>query len=227
MQSVGNDIIDLRAIDTQRSNDSRFYSKILSASELALYQRPECAHIPFEHFLWLLWSIKESGYKYFKREVPGLVFSPLKIIIQCINSPAGNAVKYFKDGQWEGDVTGEDCYQGSCIFNNTIFYFKSKIFTELIATVVSEDENFEHTRWGIQTIKYADTDHQSKEVRSFFLKRLNVFIPDNDLRIEKDTAGYPLIYSGTKELKFPVSFAHHAHFIAYSFLLNYSSSLHT
>ena len=225
MQSVGNDIIDLRAINTQRSNDSRFYTKILSVSEMALYRRPEYAHISFEHFLWLLWSIKESGYKYLKRGIPDLVFSPLKIIIQSIDLPADTAVKYFNSGQWEGDVTGEDCYKGSCIFENNTIYFKSKFYAELIATVVSEDENFEHTRWGIQTIEYADTDHQSKKVRSFFLKRLNAFIPDNDLRIEKDTAGYPLIYSGTKELKFPVSFAHHAHFIAYSFLLNSYSSM--
>ena len=221
MQSMGNDIIDLRAIDTQRSNDSRFYTKILLPSEMALYQRPECAHIPFEHFLWLLWSIKESGYKYLKRGFPDLVFSPLKIIIQCIDLPAGTVVKYFKDGQWEGNVTGEDCYKGSCIFENNIFYFKSKLYAELIATVVSEDENFENTRWGIQTIEHADAGHQSKEVRSFFLKRLNAFIPYNDLRIEKKATGYPVIFDGAKELKLPISFAHHGNFISYSFVSGY------
>ncbi len=218
MQSAGNDIIALGMINKQRSNDSRFYTKILSASEQELYHARAFAQMPFEHFVWLLWSIKESAYKYLKRGSSGLLFSPTKIIIQHINFPAEQEVNSFKDAQWQGCASGECCYSGNFIFGSAAFYFRSKMHHELIATVVSEDENFEHTWWGIQAIEQADAAHQSKTVRMFLLNKLNNLFPGKDLRIEETTAGYPVIFEGDHQLKLPVSIAHHGHYVAYSFL---------
>ncbi|GAC1441175.1 MAG: hypothetical protein NVSMB63_08550 [Sediminibacterium sp.] len=222
MQSTGNDIIALYTINKERSNDSRFYAKILSPSEQALYHRPEFAGLSFEHFLWLSWSIKESVYKYLKRGLPDLVFSPTRIIIRHIDLPQDQQLTGFEGRQWEGTAFGESCYKGSFIFGSTTFYFRSKIYRELIATVVSEDENFEDTWWGIRTIDHSAADHQSKAVRSFLLSKLDAVLPGKDLQIKKSTLGYPIVLRGTKELKLPVSFAHHGRFIAYSFLLSFS-----
>ena len=219
MQSAGNDIIALNTINKQRSNNRRFYAKIISASELVLYQRHKISGMPFEHFLWLAWSIKESAYKYLKRKIPELVFSPAKIILQQIYLPHNGELTGFKDGQWEGNASAETCYKGSVISGSDTLYFRSKIHPELIATVVSDDENFEHTWWGIRTIDHTDSHHQSEEVRSFFLHKLNAVLPGKNFRIEKTSIGYPIVLRGTEELKLPVSFAHHERFVAYSFLL--------
>jgi phosphopantetheinyl transferase (holo-ACP synthase) len=219
MQSAGNDIIDLGTINQKRSRDRKFYSKILSVSEQSLYPRPEDTSLPWEQYVWLLWSIKESAYKYLKRGLPDLVFSPKKIIIQKIELPSVPEIKPFTEGQWEGNAGDEHCYKGNLIFENTILHCKSKIYSELIATVVSEDETFKDTWWGIQTITHTDTDHQSKSVRSFFLSKLNSMINGVNLRIEKNKSGYPFVTDSGKELNIPLSFAHHERYISYSFLL--------
>ena len=81
MRSTGNDIIGLKSIDPHLTIQQRFYSKILSFSELELYYRKASETIPFENFIWLLWSVKESVYKYQKRNFPDLVFSSGKSIV--------------------------------------------------------------------------------------------------------------------------------------------------
>jgi len=200
MQSAGNDIIALNLIDKQRSNDSRFYSKILSESEKIYYQRTVFAKIDFTCFLWLCWSVKESAYKYLKRIHPELVFSPSKIIVQHVSVDEKN-------------------YNGNFLAEGNIYYFRSEISREFITTVVSEDEKFEHVFWGFDSIKDTSADHQSKMVRALLLKKLHTVLPGKKLNVEKAIAGYPIIIEGTKELNIPVSFAHHGRFIAYSFLL--------
>ena len=87
MKSTGNDIVALGSVDKHRTGQYRFYSKILSASEQTLYQQMQFANLPFEHYLWLLWSVKESTFKFLKRTKPELIFSPAKIIIQYLEIP--------------------------------------------------------------------------------------------------------------------------------------------
>ena len=223
MKSTGNDIVALKAIDKQRTNLPRFYSKILSLSEQALYYRQGFGEMPFEKFVWLLWSVKESVYKYMKRSMPALVFSPTKIIIQGIDPPYRRTITIFGDTQWENKSNGscEEFYKGIIIVDSEIFYFRSKIHLELISTIVSNDENFEDIWWGIKTIDHAAYDNQSKSVRAFILNKLNFILPgsNDNLSIGKCPSGYPVLLKGAKEMNIPVSFAHHDHFIAYSFLL--------
>lgn len=225
MKSAGNDIVALKAINRQRTNHFRFYSKILSVSEQSLYYRHGFAEMPFEKFVWLLWSIKESVYKFLKRAVPGLVFSPAKIIIQGIDPPYRRTITRFGGIQWE-NKNNESCkefYKGVIVFGSDIFYYRSKIHDELIATVVSNDENFENIWWGVKSIDHAAYDNQSKAVRAFILNRLNSILPggNDDLRIGKCPLGYPVVLKRAKEMNIPVSLAHHDHFIAYSFLLGH------
>src|ERR1700691_5688102 len=89
MISAGNDIISLNAINITRTKQEKFYSKILSPTEKELYNQAEFTTIPFENFVWLLWSIKESAYKYLKRNNPGLVFIPIKFTVKQLLIPHG------------------------------------------------------------------------------------------------------------------------------------------
>jgi phosphopantetheinyl transferase (holo-ACP synthase) len=219
MQGTGNDIIALQTINIPRSNNNRFYSKILSTSEQELYRQLNPSAIPFEKFLWLCWSVKESVYKYVTRYQPAHVFSPVKMTVQHIELPDETKITSFETDEWEGLAATEKCFTGSLVFDGAIFYFKSKILRELIATVVSEDENFKDIHWGIKKITQTGSDYQSNAVRSFLLKRLNNLLPGKEISVDKSPHGFPLIYNKRKLLPFPVSFAHHGNFVAYSFLL--------
>jgi len=225
VKSTGNDIVALQGINRQRTNHFRFYSKILSVPEQALYDREGFPEIPFEKFVWLLWSIKESVYKYLKRAKPGLVFSPTKIIIQQIDPPLLPNITSFTAIQWENNVngSGENFYKGVIVAGSDIFYSRSKIHDELISTVVSADENFENTWWGIKSIDHNGYDNQSRAVRAFILDKLYSILPDgNDhLRIGKCPLGCPVVLKEAKEMNIPVSLAHHGYFVAYSFLLKH------
>lgn len=227
MSSAGNDIVALKVIDKQRTNHNRFYSKILSDAEQSFYCRQAGAEMPFEHFVWLSWSIKESVYKYLKRTEPGLIFAPTKIIILQIDVPYGRPPVKFEGRQWERRDPGScgGLYQGSALYDSRIFHFRSKIRAEFISTIVNDTDNFENIWWGIKQIGHPDYAHQSASVRAFVLNKLNFILSGNkhnkneDLRIGKSPLGHPVVLKGAEEMNIPVSLAHHDHFIAYSFLL--------
>jgi phosphopantetheinyl transferase (holo-ACP synthase) len=229
MNSAGNDIVALRAVDKQRTHYNRFYSKILSDTEHSFYRRQQPAEISFENFVWLLWSVKESVYKYLKRASPDLVFSPTKIIIDKIYSPQEGAAGpfccppdgIFEGGQWESRMTGpgKEFYRGIAIFKSRAFYFRSILCPEFISTVVNAEENFENIWWGIKSIDHSDYHHQSTAVRAFVLNQLNTVFSAGKLQIGRSPLGYPIVLNDTEEMKIPLSFAHHDCFVTYSFSL--------
>ena len=137
MKSTGNDIVALGSIDNQRTGQFRFYSKILSISEQALYHQPQFAEMPFKNYVWLLWSVKESAYKYLKRNLPGLVFSPAKIIIQHIEIPIGGLGK-LESIQWDGSGDSRSFYRGKVVYEYFSLSFRSKINGEGIGSVFSD-----------------------------------------------------------------------------------------
>ena len=226
MTSAGNDIVSLRTVDKQRTNQSRFYSQILSGSEQDLYHQPRFSEMPFEHYVWLLWSVKESAYKYVKRNITDLEFSPTKIIIQHIDIPVKALTINLENSRWKGPAYCDEFYRGMVICERQIIYFRSKIDTDWIATVVNDDEGFENVYWGVQIIDESGYSHQSKAARALVLDKLGSFLP-GDLQVKKNLAGCPVISKGTQNMHIPVSLAHDDHFVAYSFLLKPDSHCQT
>src|SRR5665647_678747 len=225
MKSAGNDIVALLSVNKQRTAQFRFYSQILSAPEQALYNQPPFADIPFENYVWLLWSVKESAYKYIKRILPDLVFSPTKIVIQYITIPSDPLMTAFKNTHWENNGNKEEFYSGILIYASYVLYFRSKISEDWIATVVNDDENFDNVYWGIQSIEDESYYHQSKAARTLLLRRLNSFFP-GDLWVKKSPVGYPVILKGIQNMHIPASLSHDDRFVAYSFILNHLSLIH-
>jgi len=219
VKSTGNDIIALNAIDIQRTNTPAFYSKIITAAEQALYREPEVSALPFPVFVWLLWSVKESVYKYLKRADAGLIFPPTKITIQNITAPRKAPVAGLTNSVWESDRIEEDFYAGEVKFNAHLLYFRSKIDAEFIATAVSPVPGFENVYWGVKKIDNPGQENQSRQAREFVLQKLKLFLLTDDLSIDKTPAGCPIVLKGNEQLTIPVSLSHHDHFVAYSFLL--------
>src|SRR6185437_5745437 len=141
MKSAGNDIVALGLVDKQRTIQPRFYSKILALTEQELYRQPEINKVSFVNYVWLLWSVKESVYKFLKRGDPCLVFSPTNIIIGDIKIPADLAIEP-EELQWESLGNNEDLFSGEVNCSQHTLYFRSKISTAWIASVVNDDKSF-------------------------------------------------------------------------------------
>jgi phosphopantetheinyl transferase (holo-ACP synthase) len=217
MKSAGNDIVALGLVDKQRTIQPRFYSKILALTEQELYQQPEINKLPFVNYVWLLWSVKESVYKFLKRNEPGLVFSPTNIIVSNIALPKSLAIES-EDVQWESSDNSEDLFSGEVNYGPHTLYFRSKINTSWIATVVNDNKSFDDVCWGVKSIDDAGYKQQSTAARLALLNKLSLLFP-GELRIEKSPVGYPVVLNDAELLPIPASLAHDGCFVAYSFLL--------
>ena len=218
MISTGNDIVSLNAINKTRTNQAGFYSKILSPTEKALYKHAAFAATPFENFVWLLWSIKESAYKYLKRSNPGLVFIPIKFIVKQLSIPPGYALKNFEATQTEGaGFENMAAFKGIITFGTNTLYSMSLIYSVLIVSVVNNNENFENTYWGVKLIDNPGSDYQSKAARKFLTDRLHNVVPPGELIISKNSSGIPIVLKDGEELGIAISLSHHDRFVGYSF----------
>lgn len=202
MMSAGNDIIALAGTDEDKTSRYRFYSRILSPGELSLF---DATGLRFSTFVWLLWSIKESVYKYVSRSNPQLVFAPLKIPVNGLR---------IREDYFEGKI----CYRGQCLIS------RSFLRDELIMTVVNEGEDFSLIRWGVRAISDSGYPAQSAGVRKFALFSMSAHLPGANLRIVKTADGPPEVWDGELPLDIPLSLAHHGRYVAWSYRLPANSS---
>lgn len=220
MNSTGNDIVSLNAIDITRTKQQRFYSKILAASESILYSQYQ-TDITFENFVWLLWSIKESAYKFLQRNNPGLVFSPTKCVVTQLEIPAENQIMNPSVAVLEGiGFDKHPAFKSIVTVGLETLYSRSIVNSDFIFSVVSRDNNFESTGWGIKRIDDTDSDSQSAEVRSFLLEKLKNEFSLHKLQVHKNTCGCPVLVNGIGGINIPVSLAHHNNWVAYSYQLD-------
>ncbi|MEO6977143.1 MAG: 4'-phosphopantetheinyl transferase superfamily protein [Mucilaginibacter sp.] len=218
MISAGNDVVALTAINAARTNQHKFYSKILSDSETPLYNELSLAGIPFEHFVWLLWSIKESAYKFLQRHNPSLIFTPVKFVVEELRLPLAYGAKKFNGVAEEG--TGFNTYpalSGVIKFGQVKLYSCSLLYNKVISTVISDSSNFENICWGFKLISDTSHDNQSKEVRVFLIERLKRLYRDFDFRVKKNESGCPFLFKGGNETGIPISLSHHENVVGYSF----------
>jgi phosphopantetheinyl transferase (holo-ACP synthase) len=206
--STGNDIVALLATQPEKTNLPRFYSRILTVAEQQLYDRLDRSSLPFDHYTWLCWSIKESAYKFNKRNSPDLVFSPLKITISELSPPAALPPASASEGYYRCKVS----------FDQEMLFSYSLIRDGVVVTVVSEDEQFTDTHWGFQSIGSSAYACQSSSVRTFALQHLGTTLSRNDLQLQKDQNGCPIVLAGQQRLDIPLSLAHHDTFVAWSFM---------
>jgi phosphopantetheinyl transferase (holo-ACP synthase) len=206
--SAGNDIVALNLIDQQRTILPVFYSKFITPAELSLHGELD---IPFENFVWFLWSVKESAYKYLKRSEVNLLFLPSKLVVKKL------AVSDKEDTDYLDTDQSVDKYCEGVVSNGiNSLAFKSAINHQFIVTIINEGNVY----WGVQTIDKSDYETQSKSVRLFALAKLNNLIVADDLWIDKHPSGYPFIISGIHQPEIPLSFAHHGCYVSYAFQLS-------
>ena len=220
MTSIGNDIIDLKHSNNNRASDKQFYAKIIHSTEIALYSQTHFSS--FEQFVWLLWSIKEAAYKYLKRNEPGLLFAPHKIIIQEFSFSLAPTPKSTDESLFT--FTHRDNHALHNCKSNV--YFKGITLTGLslicdrfIHTVVIHPGEEKICHGGIKHIAVTDHEHQSKEVRNFFLKNISHQQPSlNNISVTNHDHGYPLLMENDTDKQVCISFSHHGNYVAYTYL---------
>ena len=217
MKSIGNDIVALNAIDIQRSNNPAYYSKFVTGAELPLYSQKSLSKLPLAHFIWLLWSVKESAYKYLKRIDEELIFAPVKIIVHSLVSPQKPTTSLTSD--WQND---DDFYSGQVIYGIEKLFFHTKITEQFIATVACDEPLFNNIYWEVNTIDDTSITKQSTDVREFALKKIRAITKQEHPQIVKTAAGVPVIFNSDVQSDIPISLAHHSNFVSYAF---YYSSL--
>ena len=222
--STGNDLVSLEATRPERTTLPRFYSRILTPAETEGYHRHRLAAsgLPFDHYIWLCWSVKESVYKYKKRLYPELVFAPLRIAIRQLDPPDG------PHGYYQGTVLGPASAPSRTVVSGDpapgetlgeILYSRTRIQDGVIMTIVSEDPDFSDTHWGYSTIGSATYAEQSAAVRTLLMEKLRTVLSRDDLRLQKDPAGCPIVLAEDQPLAIPVSLAHHDRYVGYSYRL--------
>lgn len=212
MSSISNDIVALDHINVHRTIQKRFYSKILTADEVSLFSNNDF-DIPFDNFVWLCWSIKESVYKLIKRHQPEANFSPNKIIVTKIKKPQKqnciNAEKHegiaFQD---------KECFCCEALCDKQHYFTRSLVNNHFIFTVANNKDCFINVFWGVQNIDNDSYALQTQIVRTFTLERLQQQFKNEDLQIQKAEAGFPFI---VPYHNIPLSFTHHGNFVGYSF----------
>ncbi len=218
MISTGNDVVALNAINAARTNQHKFYSKILSDSETPLYNELSLAGIPFENFVWLLWSIKESAYKFLQRHNAGLVFTPVKFVVEELHPPPPYIIEKFSDITAEGTgFNGYPALTGIVKLGKVKLHSCSLLYDKLISTVIDDTDDFENICWGFKLISDTTHENQSKEVRQFLIERLKRLYGEFDFRVDKNDNGCPILFKGNEETSIPVSLSHHENIIGYSF----------
>lgn len=217
MLSTGNDIVSINAINVTRTKQPNFYSKILAPTETALHHESCFAPIPFEIFVWLLWSIKESAFKFLQRIEADTLFTPVKFEVIEIQVPPDFKLLNFEGDQLTGiGFDGLNAIKSTIKFGDHILYSNSLIYQQFISSVVNDTEDFNRINWGIKRIDSDKIDVQSAEVRTFLIKNL----PDMDVVFSKNLQGIPVLLKDNSELPTPVSLSHHEYYIAYSFQLS-------
>ena len=204
MSSTGNDIVALNESVVAKAAQPRFYSKIMAAGEMAFFHEQAADKLSLGEYVWLLWSVKESVYKFLKRMQPGFLFSPQKIMVHQLQPPAGLYEESWRCTVLHGETT---------IHTQTFFH------ASFLHTVAAADENFTGITWGTGFIKETGYDSQSAGVRSLLAEKINELLPGKTIVLQKDANGIPLLFDEENNVCVPVSFSHDGHFLAYSFYL--------
>jgi phosphopantetheinyl transferase (holo-ACP synthase) len=219
MLSTGNDIVSIAAINVTRTQDPVFYQRILSQTEILQYQQHYSLLIPFTNYVWLLWSIKESAYKYLQRFDPELLFSPTKFVVNELICPVSSLSNPFKRSIVEqmgfDDTT---VHAARVTHGDNMLWSRSSFYPDMVHSVVNGSENFDQVNWGIKTISSTNAKSQSEAVRAFLLSKLQTAFNGKQMQIGKSEHGVPIILYKQEEMLLPISFSHHKHFVAYSFI---------
>lgn len=193
--SVGNDVIDLSLVQEERTIQERFYSKIITQSELKLYKEHKGLEtIPFYTFIWIAWSIKESAYKFIKRNFPEVIFSPMKMeIIKMRFSKEKELISIVKIQSHS--INCRTIYTSQLVHTNTFF------------------QEIKDTESHI----FYNQENVYKNVTEYFLDFQK---SNSNVNIKKNENGFPELFIDDVKQESKISFSDHGSYLSFAILRN-------
>lgn len=189
---IGNDVIDLK-LALKQSNWQRqgFLNKIYTQSEqTCIYE----SNNPFQ-MVWLLWSMKESTYKAYLQKNPERFFNPKKL--ECL----------LKNNKL-----------GTVRINNYEYLTKSEETEDYIHTVATLNEEGCVTTNCFETGTTYEIQHNLTYNKLLEQVSYIKTIPQDTLKIKKDSIGIPKVYSKNESLNLTISMSHHGNYGAFVIL---------
>jgi phosphopantetheinyl transferase (holo-ACP synthase) len=218
MLSAGNDIVSFAEIDPVRTKQAAFYKKILTDWEVIQYQKLADTIAAFEVYVWLLWSVKEAAFKFLRRLNSQIVFSPSKFIVGDIKSLEISAFKSLGFDETK-NALNKTTWHGHITVDKTELMYFSVIGVDYVHSIIHQVHNSGESYAGVKHITDTSAQNQSSEVRKLCLDQLRQLMPGIQFNINKSEQGVPFIYNIDEKVTYPVSFSHHGHFVAYSFVI--------
>ncbi len=190
---IGNDIIDLKEAQSTSNWQRRgFLDKIFNSVEQSMIK---AASNPFQ-MVWRLWSMKESGYKFYLQKNPNAVrgFYPSKINGQIISAEIGRVF-----------------IRGIELKTRTICH------PDYLFTTAFADKNVS-TESEIFNVPQKNYDFQSAFIREKILDYLaqKNNLDKSHLKIKKSKNKAPLIFYESKLLSVSCSLTHHGNYGGFS-----------
>lgn len=196
--AIGNDIIDLKLCNKQTWRQKRFLDKILTTNEFQ-YFKPDTSN---DFIIELLFSCKESAYKYFVKQRRERAFNPHSFnICELVEQEKFSKIKY------SGII---ECDRGNCKFISEVnpgHYVHSLCFAN----------DFSNNYFFIKSIGTAN-ENSISEFAKMEMKRFISGLSDIDessLELIKDQRTLiPYILYKDSILPFDISISHDGEYIA-------------
>jgi phosphopantetheinyl transferase (holo-ACP synthase) len=197
----GNDIIDLSLHPKTLWMQKRFLLKILVDSEFEYFN----SHPEIDFFPELLFTCKESAYKYFVKHGRIMAFNPRSFTVTLIN-------KLSSTNAGEINYSGKiNCNFGECLFSSQVIsncFIHTVSFSEKYTTVpllfILKDEQAD--------IK--DKSERANQAMINFLVEKFLFDPADVEIIKDQPTQIPLLYIKGKKAPYDISISHDGSYLA-------------
>ncbi len=195
---IGNDIIDIaETLGSSKQIRPDFIKKVFTEKEqyfISDSNNPEL-------MICLLWSMKESAYKIYIRQLFERTLSPLRFHCKIIN-------------------TNESSFSGEVNYKGNAYTTYSTVSNDSISTIAFIKDIFRDYQICHKDIKCSNKDYRTQHNEIYYsavknYSKISALSP-SDLSIKKDNYGIPHFYYKSSILQIPISLSHHGYYASYA-----------
>ncbi|WCL50185.1 4'-phosphopantetheinyl transferase family protein [Leptospira sp. GIMC2001] len=189
---IGNDIVDLKDVDAYPAMESSNYlNRVFRPIEQLQIKNSANPR----KLLWMIWTLKESGFKAWKRQNPKMIFSPISIHVDIEKKK----ISHHQYGKLKFEIDdGDDDWIAVYVFNSNLE--KRSTLLHWIGEVSKLSEGF-HL-------------NSSVAVRTLVSQRLGAFLnlPPESIEVTKELP--PMVKESKTGSIQPVSLSHHGRYVS-------------
>lgn len=183
---IGNDIVDLNVANVNsRWREQRFLDKLFTEEEQSFIMKDDCRY----QTIWRLWSMKESAYKIYSRDLKASIFNPKSFNCEIISETFGTVS-----------------------FNHQIIDTTTEIESNIIYTI-AQIQKINRISERLELKQHSQAD-KSKHLRKKAIQAFAVLksVSEKHMSIEKDDLGVPQFFIDQKQQDNFLTLTHHGNY---------------